>query len=218
MRAGGKARRETATHLISHPVRVQILTIANERDISPARYVEEVMGIPSGEPAHRKAVSHIAYHFNELADAGCLKIVDELPRRGSIEHVYRAGVRAHFTDEEWADLPDDEKHRITTITWQGLMARTEAARLAATIDAKDDRWLAWTAASLDERGWAEMTASLAASHAELEQIREDAEARLVETEEEAIPATFALLGYEAPRASFYADVPSFVNTLDKDAD
>jgi len=29
MRAGAKSRQETATYLISHPVRVQILTIAN---------------------------------------------------------------------------------------------------------------------------------------------------------------------------------------------
>ena len=72
-----------------------------------------------------------------------------------------------------------------------------AARLSHTLDARDDRWLAWTAAKLDEHGWADMTTTIAA-FAELEQIRKDSEARLEETGGEAIPTTFALMGYESP--------------------
>lgn len=211
MRSGAKAKRETATHLISHPVRVQIVTIANERDVSPARYIEEVMGISPAEypEDYKRAVSHIAFHFRKLWEGGCLEIVDEIPRRGGTEKVFRGTDRAHFTDEEWAEVPPDERGPITTVTWQGLMARTEAARLGGTIDSRDDRWLAWTVVKFDERGWDEMTTVLTDCFAELERVRKDAEGRLEETGEEAIPATFALLGYESPGSSFYEDAPSY---------
>ena len=130
----GVAERDTASAVIAHPVRVQILTIANERDISPARYVEDILGIKSRGrtlDAYSRALSHVAYHFRVLARVGCLEVVDEPHRRGSIEHVYRSVARAEFTDDEWAALTAEERCELITVTWQGLMAKTEAARLAA---------------------------------------------------------------------------------------
>ena len=210
-RAGTQAKRETAASLVSHPVRVQILTIANERAIGPARYVEEAMKIDSAERPDdwKRAVSAIAYHFRVLAKAGCLECVAETKRRGSIEHLYRGTERAHFTDQQWAAVPAEERSPITTLTWQGLIARTEAARIAGTIDARDDRWLAWTAARLDERGWEEMTSIMASASEGLEQMRQDAEARLEEAGEEGVPATYALMSFESPGTFFHDDAPLF---------
>lgn len=199
MEAGAPVK-STATSALQHAARVQILVIANEREISPARFVEEVMGHSSVEEPedYKRALSHISYHFRALEKAGCIEVTDLVPRRGAYEHVYRGTMRAHFSDEEWAAVPMEERCRITTVAWQGLMARTEAARIAHTLDARDDRWVAWTVAQLDERGWAEMTTTIAANYAELERIRQDSEARLAETEEPAIPTTFAMLGFESP--------------------
>jgi acyl-CoA reductase-like NAD-dependent aldehyde dehydrogenase len=200
--------KKTASSAIAHPARVQILVIANERDVSPSSYVEEVMGLsPAKEPAdYKRALSHVSYHFRALEKAGCIVIIDRIPKRGAVEHVYRAVERARFSDEEWAEVPQDERCRIMTVAWQGLMARTEAARMAHTLQGRDDTWLAWTDAKLDDRGWAEMTTTIAANYAELERIRQESEARLQETEGEAIPATFAMLGYESPVGHFY-EVP-----------
>lgn len=88
--------------------------------------------------------------------------------------------------------------KISTTMLQGLIARAEDAMLAHTFDARGDRWLAWTVAKLDERGWSEMITTISANFAELEQIRQDAEARLAETDGDPIPATFAMLGFESP--------------------
>jgi len=200
MEAGAVVRGKTAAAVMRHPVRVQILVIANDRDISATRFVQEVMGLSLAEqPAdYKRALSHVSFHFRELEKAGCIEVVEMVPRRGAFERVYRGTMRAHFTDDEWSEVPDDEKGRITTVAWQGLMARTEAARMAGTLDARDDRWLGWTVAKLDERGWTEMMAAMSRSFDALEQIRVDAEARLEETDGEAIPATFAVLGYESP--------------------
>lgn len=67
------------TKAIAHPLRLQILALANQRTISPSEYSEE-MGA---------SLSTVSYHFRKLADLGFLELVEEIPKRGSREHRYR---------------------------------------------------------------------------------------------------------------------------------
>lgn len=195
----GTIRKTTASSALRHPIAVQVLTAANDQPVSPSRFVEEFMEPhPANQEEFKRALSLVSYHFRALLAAGCLEVVERIPRRGALEHVYSGTARASFEDEEWAELSQAERCKISTTTLQGLIARTESAMLADTFDTRDDRWLAWTAAKLDERGWAEMTTTIAANFAELERIRKEAEARLSETEGECIPVTFGMLGFESP--------------------
>jgi hypothetical protein len=199
-------RPTTASAAIKHPTAIQILVVANERSISPARYVEEYLEPrPVGFEEVKKALSHVSYHFRALEKAGCLEIVENIPRRGAVEHVYTGTARAYFSNEEWAEMPVSVRRKISTTMLQGLIARTEAAILTGTFDARDDRWLAWTVAKLDDRGWAEMTTTIAANFAELERIRLESEARLGETGATPIPATFGMLGFESPSSGDQPD-------------
>ena len=207
--AGLRKEKSLAT-VIAHPVRVQILIVVNDRPISPSRYVTEVMGFdPDTEPdKHKRALSHVSYHFKELAKFDCIETVDLIPRRGSVEHVYGPVVRACLDADDWAEVPMAQRPGIVTVLLRGLMVRMEAARLSGTFMGRDDTWLAWTDATLDERGWSEMATTLAANFAECEQIRQDAEARLEETEEEGIKATFAMAGFEMPVGVFWRGHPT----------
>jgi hypothetical protein len=192
-------RKTTASAALRHPMAVQILTVANEVPVSPSRFVEDFMEPrPTDYEEIKRALSHVAYHFRALLTAGCLEIVEQIPRRGAVEHVYAGTARASFEGEEWAELSQAERCKISTTTLQGLVARIESAMLRHTFDTRDDRWLAWTAAKLDDRGWAEMVTTIAANFAELERIREESEARLSETEDSGIPTTFGMLGFESP--------------------
>jgi hypothetical protein len=201
---------KTLSTVIAHPVRVQILIVLNDRPISPSRYVTEVMGFdPEMEPAdHKKALSHVSYHFKELAKYGCIKTHDLVPKRGSVEHVYGPVVRACLETEDWAEVPTAQRPEIVNVLLRGLMVRMEAARLSGTFCKRDDTWLAWTDVNLDERGWSEMTETLAANFAECEQIRRDSEARLEETEEKGISATVAMAGFEQPTGIFWSGHPT----------
>lgn len=67
------------TKAIGHPLRLQILALANQRTISPSEYSEE-MGA---------SLSTVSYHFRKLADLGFLELVEEIPKRGAREHRYR---------------------------------------------------------------------------------------------------------------------------------
>jgi hypothetical protein len=189
----------TALSVLSHPIAVQILVACNEEEISPSRFVEErFRPKPQTEKEFKNALSRCSYHFRALENAGCVEIVDMIPRRGTFERIYKGKDRASFKEEEWAKVPEEERHRISTIAWRGLMARVENAMLADTFDDRDSRCLAWTACKLDERGWRDMVAAIEAHWVELETIREDAEARLAETGEEPINTTFSSMGFESP--------------------
>lgn len=184
--------RSTAATVLAHPLRVRILEVLNQRDMSPAEFCR------GGFAPQGMEVSHVAYHFRELAQYGALSVVEQRPSRGSVEHVYRGVGRAYFTDLQWSELDRDERVRLSKTMVQGLVARVEGALLADTFDSRTNRHLSWIAMRLDEQGWSEMTTALMATFGEVEQIRADAEARLDRDGEEGIPSTCGMLGFPSP--------------------
>jgi hypothetical protein len=178
--------------VLAHPVRVRILEVLNQRDMSPVEFCREGFAPPHME------VSHVAYHFRELAEYGSLEVVEQNPRRGSVEHVYRGLGRAYFNDHQWSELDQEERVRVSKTMVQGLFARIESALMSDTFDSRMNRHLTWIAMRLDEQGWSEMTTALSAAFGEIEQIRADAEARLDRDGEEGIPSTCGILGFPSP--------------------
>ena len=184
--------RSTAAAVLAHPLRVRILALLNERDLSPVEFCREGFAPPDMD------VSHVAYHFRELAEYGCLTMIEENKRRGSIEHVYRGIGRAYFSDMDWASLGPEERLKISKAVIQGLFARADEAIMASTFEAREDRHLSWIALKLDEQGWKEMVTTLTAAFGEVEQIRNDAERRLADSGEQPITSTCGILGFPSP--------------------
>src|SRR3954454_12334744 len=108
--------RSTAASVLAHPLRVRILEVLNQRDMSPIEFCRD------GSARESMEGSHVAYHFRELAEYGALAVVERNPRRGSVEHVYRGLGRAYFSDLQWSELDHDERVRLSKTMVQGLMA------------------------------------------------------------------------------------------------
>lgn len=195
---GEKRRADTICGALKHPLRVRILEILNDGPRSPSQFVEEGLVPPEMFRTYTQALSLTSYHFRELEKEGCLEIVDSIPRRGAIEHVYKGKATVYFTDAEFDALTPRQRGELSRISSQGLVARMDSAIQAMTFDSRTDRHLTWTPMELDERGWSETMAALAACFGELEQIRHDARDRLAGSGEKAIPATVGILGFESP--------------------
>jgi DNA-binding transcriptional ArsR family regulator len=193
--------KSTAATMLAHPLRVRILEVLNQRDMSPVEFCRDGFAPESME------VSHVAYHFRELAEYGALEVVERNPRRGSIEHVYRGLGRAYFSDPQWNELDHSERVRLSKTMIQGLMARIEGALMSDTFDSRVNRHLTWIAMRLDEQGWSEMTTALTATFGEIEQIRADAEARLDREGEDGIPSTCGILGFPSPLGAQFTPPP-----------
>ncbi|HKF82483.1 MAG TPA: hypothetical protein VKB23_05940 [Solirubrobacterales bacterium] len=191
-----EAGKVPASEALRHPIRVRILEVVNERDISPSQFMQ--MGFAPELEHSQKTLSQLSYHFRKLLEYDCIEIKERIPRRGATEHLYSSRARAYFTDEEWTALTQRERCLISRTMYQGLAARAEGAMIAHTFDSRSDRHLTWIAMEVDERGWSELMGTLAGTYGEVEQIRHDARERLAASGEKVVPVTVGMLGFESP--------------------
>lgn len=192
---------DTLLAVLKHPLRTTILDTLNEKSMSPSQFVEAGYMPAEFFKNYQQALSLASYHFRGLEGAGCLEIIETIPRRGAVEHVYKGTSRVFFSDGEFESLAFEERQKLSTISFQGVTARTERAIRLGTFDSRPDRHLTWRAAILDPKGFDDLLAVLANAFNAAEEIRKEAAARLTELdtlERDGIPVTFSMLGYESP--------------------
>jgi DNA-binding transcriptional ArsR family regulator len=131
---------------LSHPLRAHVLTILNERVASPNQIANEL----------EEPLGNVSYHVKTLAEMGCIELVNTEPRRGAIEHFYRAVVRPFFSDKDWKRLPPSARQGISDATLQLIWEDTSEALTAGTFDRRTDRHLSRSRLVLDEQGWKEV--------------------------------------------------------------
>ncbi|HWA53997.1 MAG TPA: winged helix-turn-helix domain-containing protein [Solirubrobacterales bacterium] len=176
------------TKAIAHPLRLQILALANQRTISPSEYSEE-MGAP---------LSTVAYHFRKLLELGFLELVEEVPKRGSKEHRYRGCRRGVVSDANWQELGKATQAGVRIAGFQDLIARCTQAVNAGTFDARDDAIFYWAGGGVDETGWKEFTE---ASRQLIERVKEIEDASAERSSDggmKCFPTTFAIAAFESP--------------------
>lgn len=135
---------------IAHPLRFKVLTLLNEGVASPKKLADRL-----GEP-----LGTVSYHVRILADLGCVELVGTTPRRGAVEHHYRATMRPQLSDEDWRALPASVRRSITGDVVRRAWSDVAAASDARTLDA-DDTVVTRADLILDEQGAAEVKALLA---------------------------------------------------------
>ena len=183
---------------LKHPLRARILEVANETPMSPNKFIRQGLLPDEFYKDYQQALSLVSYHFRELAAAGCLELVETIPRRGAAERVYMGVSRVFFSDAEFEELPHETRKGLSKASFQGVVARTDGAIRSGTFDKRADRHLTWRAMRLDEQGWVEIMGILADAFEQAEGARTRSEERLRELEQDGFPATFAMLGFESP--------------------
>jgi len=136
--------------VLAHPLRQRILLHYHERVSSP-RAVSEALD---------ERIGNVAYHTRRLLDAECIELVRTEPKRGAVEHFYRATVRPWLTDEQWARLPVPMRRSI----FGDILDRIRADVVEAGRDGGFDEvetHVSRSLLTLDDRGWEELTALLA---------------------------------------------------------
>jgi DNA-binding transcriptional ArsR family regulator len=175
---------------LAHPVRAQALAILNERVASPNEIAQEL----------EQGVGHVSYHINVLKKCECIELVGTEPRRGAVEHYYRATSRVFIEDEDWRRLPPSVRPGLTATLMQDLIDDAAGALSAGTFDAREDRHLAWTPMILDEEGWGEARDALAGLLEAVFEIQAASAERLAKSGKPGIQVSVASMGYETPSA------------------
>jgi DNA-binding transcriptional ArsR family regulator len=173
---------------ISHPVRVEILVEADRAPLSPNEYVDR-----RGGP-----LSNVAYHFRALEKLGCLEVVDEVQRRGAVEHYYAVTKRALLSDNDFAQMPAPIRGGFNASILSTFMERAQEAIEADTMDAHDNKHLTWTPIKLDKAGFDRFMAMLGDVYAAVGVEQLAAGERMAKSGEAPIHTTVALFGFESP--------------------
>jgi len=187
----GRVVSERLAMAIGHPIRIDALRILNERVASPSELAKELgMG-----------VSQVSYHIKELRRQNCIELVKTEPRRGAVEHYYRATEPELVDDRELMRLPEAKRQEISTGVLQTVIAATAGSLQSGTFDARGDRHLSWVPMQLDEKGWKELTNALGRALKEVEGIKAASAKRLGSSDEPGIPAAVTMMGFETASAA-----------------
>ena len=171
---------------LAHPLRVEILIILNERMASPNELSKEL----------EEGLSQVSYHVKVLKDFECIEMVKTEPRRGAVEHYYRATARAFLTDREWQKLPESIKPGMSAAVMKMLIGDVIEAMNGGTFDSRDDRHMSWTPGVVDEQGWTESVELINETLDRAIAIHTASAKRLAKSGEEGIPATTVLMNFE----------------------
>ncbi|MFL5897123.1 MAG: winged helix-turn-helix domain-containing protein [Solirubrobacterales bacterium] len=177
---------ELIVFVLKHPIRVDALAIFNEREASVVEIARLI-----GEDEKK-----VGNHVRALLDCGCIERVRSAKRRGAEVHFYRASLRPHIGDKEWATLSPVARHEISALVFQAIVTEILAAFRTGRFDARLNRHLSWRAMQLDELGWTELTDELRESLERIEGIATRSEERLAEAGKPGFPAVAAAVGFE----------------------
>lgn len=189
----GKAKRakgvdQRLVKALAHELRVEILTILNERMASPNELAKEL-----GE-----GLSQVSYHVKVLKDYECIQLVKTEPRRGAVEHYYRATSRPYLTDSDWRRLPDSVREGMSADLMQMVLDDVTEALAAGTVDAHKDRHMSRTPLLLDKKGWTDLGKLLNDTLMEIIEIQTESTDRLAGSGEEGMDVMVAMMGVEVP--------------------
>ena len=174
---------------LAHPLRVRILTSLHKGISSPNQLAQEL-----GEP-----LGNVSYHVKTLLEFDCVELVKTEPRRGAVEHFYRATERAFFSDSDWEKIPASARKGISGAVLEMIGQDSTEALVAGTIDARKDSHVSRTPLVLDEEGWTELNKLLGETLDRALKIQDEAGSRLGK-KGEGIETKLAILHFESPTA------------------
>lgn len=171
---------------MSHWIRVDALRILNERVASPSELAKE-LNVP---------VTLVSHHIKVLRDSKYVELVKTEPRRGAVEHYYRATSPALVTDETSRNLPKSARESISVTMLEAISEEASESLRAGTFDEREDRHVSWMPILVDEQGWGELMEMLADSLEAAERIKAASAERLTAADEAGFPTMVAMMGFE----------------------
>lgn len=173
---------------LAHPLRVRILTSLHKGISSPNQLSQEL-----GEP-----LGNVSYHVKTLLEYDCVELVKTEPRRGAVEHFYRATERAFFSASDWEKIPASARKGISGSVLEMIGHDASEALIAGSIDARTDSHVSRTPLVIDEKGWTELTELLSDTLNRAIEIQEESATRLAEDKADPIATKLGILHFESP--------------------
>src|SRR3954453_274601 len=126
-RPPGETSEARIAKALAHPLRARILQRLGERVASPGDLAVE-LGAPLGV---------VSYHVRMLRDYDCVELVRTEPRRGALQHFYKATARPNLDDAQWRTLPSQLRRELAGERIQEVVVDLATAAAAGTLEDAD---------------------------------------------------------------------------------
>jgi len=170
---------------------MQILTSLHRGISSPNQLSREL-----GEP-----LGNVSYHVKTLLEYDCIELVKTEPRRGAVEHFYRATERAFLSDEDWEKIPASTRKGISGVILESIGADATRALVSGTIENRTNSHITRTPLVLDDQGFNDLSALLAEVLERANEIQAQAADRLNKEKGDSVSTMMAILHFETPTES-----------------
>jgi len=175
---------------LAHPLRVRILSSLHKGISSPNQLAQEL-----GEP-----LGNVSYHVKTLLEYDCVELVKTEPRRGAVEHFYRATDKAFLSDSDWAKIPASARKGISGSILESIGQSATEAMAEGTLDARSDSHLSDTPLQLDKQGWKDLNKVLSETVDKSSTIQKEASKRMGKDKDKALQTKLAIMHFEVPSA------------------
>jgi DNA-binding transcriptional ArsR family regulator len=149
---GEKQLDQRLVKALGHPLRQRLLILLHKYGESSPRE----LALRSGEP-----LGNVSYHVRILRENDCVELVRTEPRRGAVEHFYRATARPFLDDTQWAQLPASVRRALFGQTLREVWDDVVAAAAGKGLD-DPQAHVSRTWFELDDTAWKEMAEALSA--------------------------------------------------------
>jgi DNA-binding transcriptional ArsR family regulator len=156
---------------LSHPLRVRILAILDERVASPlelSRMLRTELGV-------------VAYHVRTLHRMGLIKLERETKVRGATQRHYKAVERPRISNEAWAKAPPIFKQALIDATLNQIHDYARDSAAAGGFD-RADAHVTRTALRMDAEGWQQLATLLMSVLGDVARIEQGVAQRLASGE------------------------------------
>ena len=185
---------------LGHPLRMRLLTFITERGEASPVEMSRALDQP---------LASVSHHTRVLRDLGYIELARTQPRRGALEHYYRATAPPFLDDQHWELLPAPARRRVAAQLFRQVFRDAATAGQSGGFDAASAH-IARMVLDLDARGWRDLSRAVLTllRRAEAIQARSDGRRDGRAEPEEARPSELAILHFAVPTPAGGPDRPA----------
>jgi DNA-binding transcriptional ArsR family regulator len=150
-----------------------MLSVLLEREASPKELAQE-FGIP---------LANVAYHIQVLRKLKLIRLVRKTPRRGAVEHHYKADHAAHIGNSVWGEIPGLVKEGLVATGLSEISHDVSDAAATGGFDHEDSH-MSRSKLVLDQEAWDELAGLLKHALDRGYELEKEAAARLKKKDHE----------------------------------
>lgn len=186
MRDEGGEVDQQLVRALAHPLRVEILRLLEEGPSGPKRLSDRI-----GE-----SLSNVSYHMKVLHKYECVELVETIPQRGAVEHIYKLKPRGTIGARTWKEVPPALRTHYADSALAGFANRAVEALEAGTVESREGSGITWHPLNVDEQGWKELRKVLGNVEDRFRAVA-DKSAERMGSPRDGIPVIVAVAAFEA---------------------